>query len=206
MTRSTRSLVLASGNAGKVRELSAMLEPLGYSVQPQSHWQVPEAIEDRASFIENALVKARNASAHCSLPAIADDSGLVVPALGGAPGIFSARFAGPGAGDQDNNAKLLRDMAGLAGAQRRAFFHCAIVMLSAPEDPVPLVASASWWGSILEAPRGTGGFGYDPLFFVADEGCTSAELGAARKNELSHRGQALQALLRQLKQHAPAPD
>lgn len=197
-----RALVLASGNPGKLAEISALLGPLGYTVQPQSRWRVPEATEDRATFIENALVKARNAARHCGLPALADDSGLVVPALGGAPGILSARYAGPGASDTDNNEKLLRTLADAHADSRRAFFHCAMVLVRAADDPVPLVASASWWGSLLEAPRGSGGFGYDPLFLVDGKACTAAELPAGVKNQLSHRGQALRALLREFHQHA----
>ena len=137
-------LVLASGNPGKLAELSDMLSPLGFTLRAQSDWGAPEAVEDAPTFLENALIKARNATLHTGLPAIADDSGLVVPALSGAPGIHSARFAGPHGGDQANNRKLLREMEGLAGVDRVAYFHCVMVFIRTVEDPVPVVASASW--------------------------------------------------------------
>jgi XTP/dITP diphosphohydrolase len=197
-----RSLVLASGNPGKLRELAELLKPLGYGVRPQADWSIEEAVENGCSFIENALIKARHAARACGLPAIADDSGLVVPVLEGAPGIHSARFAGQSAGDADNNRKLLAALSGMRGEDRRAYFHCAMVMVQSADDPVPLVASASWWGHLLDSPRGDGGFGYDPLFFVAEQDCTSAELPAEVKNRLSHRGQALRALLQELRRHA----
>lgn len=190
-----RKLVLASGNSGKLREMAAMLEPLGLSLLPQSNWGFPEALEDGASFIENALKKARHASCHTGLAAIADDSGLVVPALGGAPGIYSARYAGINATDADNNLKLLSEMASFSGPERRAFFHCAMVMVRETDDPVPLVASASWWGEVAEQPSGSGGFGYDPLFRLPERACTSAELPKEVKNRISHRGQAARALV-----------
>ncbi len=191
-------LVLASGNAGKLRELAVMLEPLGISLYPQSGWDFPEAIEDAASFIENALKKARHAASHTGLAAIADDSGLVVPALGGAPGIYSARFAGSTATDADNNLKLLNEMSAFTGKKREAYFHCAMVLVRDPNDPVPLIASASWWGEVADHPSGSGGFGYDPLFRVPEHGCTSAELPREVKNRISHRGQAARALVRML--------
>lgn len=197
---SVRSLVLASGNPGKLREIAEMLAPLGYQVRPQSDWAVSEAVEDGASFIENALIKARHAARACDLPAIADDSGLVVPALGGAPGIRSARYAGEFASDDDNNRKLLEELDRVARPDRRAYFHCAMALVRSADDPVPLLASASWWGRLLAAPRGDGGFGYDPLFYLEEQACTSAELPPAVKNHLSHRGQALRALLATLQQ------
>lgn len=192
------TLVLASGNPGKLRELKAMLEPHGWTVRPQSDWTTEEAVEDGLSFIENALIKARHAAAAAGLPALGDDSGLVVEALNGEPGIHSARYAGADAGDAANNQKLLRAMAGLPAARRAAHFYCAMALVRHASDPAPLLATGSWRGRIMEAPAGDGGFGYDPLFWVPGEGCTSAQLGAVRKNRLSHRGQALVALLRQM--------
>ncbi len=197
--RELHRLVLASGNPGKLRELSALLTPLGLKLAPQSDWQVPEAPEDAPTFLENALTKARNAARHTGLPAIADDSGLVVPALGGAPGIFSARYAGPGADDAANNRKLLAEMQELQGPERAAYFHCTVVLLRHPDDPVPLVASEDWWGEIGRRLRGSGGFGYDPLFWLADRQCTSAELPSAVKNRISHRGRATHRMLGMLR-------
>jgi XTP/dITP diphosphohydrolase len=190
-----REIVLASGNAGKLRELGALLAPEGFILRPQSQWGFAEVIEDGLSFVENALKKARHAAANTGLPAIADDSGLVVPSLGGEPGIYSARYAGPGAGDVQNNEKLLRHLAGQQGSARRAYFHCAMVLVRHAADPVPLIASASWWGAIAEAAQGSGGFGYDPLFWLAEHGCTSAQLPPEHKNRISHRGQATRALM-----------
>lgn len=187
-------VVLASGNTGKLRELHALLAPLGVDLRPQSDWAAPDVEETGHTFLENALLKARGAAAHTGLPAIADDSGLVVPALGGAPGIRSARYSPEGT-DAANNARLLAALSGIDGEGRAAHFYCAMVYLRSPEDPVPLVATAAWHGRLLEAPRGTGGFGYDPLFFLPGEGCTSAELPPERKNRLSHRGQAVRALV-----------
>jgi XTP/dITP diphosphohydrolase len=197
-TRTGEVLVLASGNAGKLRELGELLAPLGLALRPQSDWPMQEAVEDAPTFIENALIKARHAAAHSGHPAIADDSGLVVPALGGAPGIRSARYAadnGQAGGDGANNRLLLHNMAALQGAQRQAFFYCAMVCVQSPGDPAPLVATAAWWGEILAEPRGDQGFGYDPLFWVAAHNCSSAELPREVKNAISHRGQALRALL-----------
>ncbi len=178
-----------------------MLAPLGLNLAPQSDWQVREAVEDAPTFIENALIKARHAARHTGLPAIADDSGLVVPALGGAPGIFSARFAGPGAGDEANNRKLLDDMKHLTGEVRAAYFQCTMVLVRRPDDPVPLVASDNWWGEIADAPRGEGGFGYDPLFWLPDRRCTSAELPPGIKNRISHRGQAMRHMIELLRRN-----
>jgi XTP/dITP diphosphohydrolase len=192
------TVVLASGNSGKLRELTAMLEPLGWQVRPQSEWSVPEAVEDGLSFIENALIKARHAARHTGLPALGDDSGLVVDALDGAPGIYSARYAGPGADDAANNGKLLQALEGVPAARRTAHFYCAIAMVRHAADPAPMVAIGRWDGRILDAPTGAGGFGYDPLFRVETHGCSSAELPSAVKNSISHRGQALAALVRQL--------
>ena len=193
-----RTLVLASGNAGKLRELSAMLQPLGWSVRPQSDWFEDSAVEDGLTFIENALIKARFAAQATGLPALGDDSGLVVDALDGEPGIYSSRYAGEGAGDRANNQKLLQALNGVAGARREAHFYCAMALMRHAHDPAPLLASGTWRGRILEAPAGTGGFGYDPLFWVPDAGCSAAQLPDAAKNRRSHRGQALAALLRQV--------
>jgi XTP/dITP diphosphohydrolase len=193
-----RTLVLASGNEGKLRELGAMLEPLGWQVRPQGDWGLEEAVEDGLSFIENALIKARHAARATGLPALGDDSGLVVDALEGRPGIRSSRYAGAGAGDEANNRKLLQALAGLPAERRSAHFYCAMALVRHAADPAPLLATGKWRGRILEEPAGDGGFGYDPLFWVAGEGCSSAQLTAERKNRLSHRGQALAALLRQM--------
>lgn len=190
----SRRVVLASGNRGKVAELSALLEPAGLTVEPQSDHGVPEAEEPHPTFVENALAKARNAARHTGLAAIADDSGLEVDALDGAPGVRSARYAGPDGDDAANNARLLGELAGVPEERRTARFVCVLVYLAHAEDPTPVIAQGFWEGRILEAPRGDGGFGYDPLFWVPDRGCTSAELGATEKNRISHRGRALAAL------------
>jgi len=196
--QANHTLVLASGNPGKLRELSAMISPLGWKVARQSDWDVPEAVEDGLSFIENALIKARHASKHTGLPALGDDSGLVVDALQGAPGIYSARYAGVGAEDDANNRKLLIELSGLPSAKRSAHFYCAMALVRHENDPAPLLATGSWDGSITESPSGAGGFGYDPLFWVADRACTSAELPADEKNRMSHRGRALAQMMEQL--------
>jgi len=190
-------LVLASGNRGKLAELTDLLSPLGISVESQVSLGVPSATEKRGTFIENALDKARHASRHAGLPALADDSGLVVPLLGGAPGIRSARYAGEEGDDAANNAKLI---AALGDAERPpAHFYCALVYLRHPDDPAPLVATGRWDGRIVREARGREGFGYDPHFYLPELGCTAAELPAARKNRLSHRGRAMSALLEQLR-------
>jgi XTP/dITP diphosphohydrolase len=199
-----RTLVLASGNAGKVRELGAMLEPLGWTVRPQSDWRLAEAVEDGLSFIENALIKARHAARATDLPALGDDSGLVVDALQGAPGIYSSRYAGASAGDAANNRKLLAALAGVPEAERAAHFYCTMAFLRHAEDPAPLLATGRWDGRIVETAAGEGGFGYDPVFWVPGTGCTAAQLLPGRKNRLSHRGQALAALARQLRTAYPA--
>ena len=194
-----KTLVLASDNPGKLRELAGLLQPLDFEVRPQSEWDVPPVAEDACSFLENALIKARHAARCSGLPALADDSGLVVPVLGGAPGVHSARYAGSHGDAGANNRKLLDAMQGLEGAQRAAYFHCAMVLLKSADDPVPLVASASWWGEIARAERGRNGFGYDPLFWLPDHRCTAAELTGPEKDRLSHRGQATRLLLGLLK-------
>ncbi|MEJ2059927.1 MAG: RdgB/HAM1 family non-canonical purine NTP pyrophosphatase [Gammaproteobacteria bacterium] len=190
--------VLASGNAGKLRELRALLEPAGWEVLPQSDFGVPEAEETGLSFVENAILKARNAARHTGLPAIADDSGIEVDALNGAPGIYSARYAGAQGDDEANNRKLLQALAEAPDEARTAAYRCVIVFMRHAEDPSPVIAEGRWAGRILHAPRGSGGFGYDPLFFVPEMNCSAAELPAEEKNRLSHRAQALHQLLAQL--------
>lgn len=188
------SIVLASNNAGKVREINQLLEGAHIKAVPQSDFAVPDADETGLTFVENAILKARHASRLSGLAAIADDSGLEVDVLGGAPGIYSARYAGPGASDQDNLVKLLADLDGLPEAERSARFQCVLVYLRHPQDPTPLICQGTWEGSILTAPRGEHGFGYDPVFWVPTHGCSSAELDPQTKNSLSHRGQALRQL------------
>jgi len=200
-------VVLASGNAGKLRELAALLVPLGLRVEPQSAFGVPDADEPFGTFLENALAKARHASRLTGLPALADDSGLCVDALGGRPGVLSARWAArsPGARadpvalgtDAANNAQLVADLAGCA--ERAAHYYCVLVLLRAADDPQPLVADASWHGEVIDAPRGSGGFGYDPHFLLPELDCTVAELDPQRKNLLGHRGQALRLLVERLR-------
>lgn len=195
MTKPHRTVVLASGNQGKLREFRQLLGNCGFEVVPQSDFEVPEAQETGLSFVENAIIKARNAARHTGLAAIADDSGLEVDALNGAPGIYSARYAGPQNDDSDNNRLLLNALQGLPPRQRSARFQCLLVYLRHAEDPVPLICQGCWEGQILTEPAGDNGFGYDPLFFVADQGCTSAQLNPDIKNRLSHRGQAMAKLL-----------
>lgn len=197
--------VLASGNRGKLREVVAILKPLGFIVRPQSDWQVPEAEESAVTFIENSLIKARQAARYTGLPSIADDSGLVVPALGGEPGIFSARYAGESADNEANKRKLLAELSGMHGADRRAYFFCAMVLVQSVDDPAPLLATGRWYGHILFSEQGRGGFGYDPLFGISttpDDGKqrSAAELAPADKSRVSHRGQALRDLVRQLRE------
>jgi len=175
-----------------------MLEPLGWSVVPQSDWNISEAVEDGLTFIENALIKARHASAETGLPALGDDSGLVVDALNGAPGIYSSRYAGSNATDSDNNEKLLQALRGVPEPARTAHFYCTIALVRHAGDPAPLISTGKWDGTILSAATGAGGFGYDPLFGVPGAGCSSAELPAKIKNQLSHRGQALSGLTEQM--------
>ena len=191
---SEHRIVLASGNQGKLRELGELLADQHLSVIPQSEFDTPEAVEDGLSFVENAIKKARNASQHSGLPAIADDSGLEVDALNGAPGILSARYAGRG-GDAANNAKLLDELEGLPASQRLARFQCVMVYMRHAGDPTPIICQGTWEGLILTEPQGENGFGYDPLFFVPGENLSAAQLPAKVKNRLSHRGQALRALV-----------
>ena len=191
-------IVLASSNPGKLAELKARLEPAGLRVVPQDAFGVEPPEETGLTFVENALIKARAACAATGLPALADDSGIVVDALAGAPGVRSARYAGPGASDDDNVARLLEALRGVAPAERGAAFVCAIVWLRHARDPCPIVCEGVWEGRVLDAPRGDGGFGYDPVFFVEALGRSAAELSRAEKNAVSHRGQALARLLDRL--------
>lgn len=192
-----KTLVLATGNPGKVNELAQMLNPLEINVVPQSDFNVPEVAETGTTFVENAIIKARHAAKITGLPAIADDSGLEVDGLNGAPGVYSARFAGEGASDQDNIDKLLSELAD--NPNRSARFWCVLVLMRHADDPTPLICSASWEGQITQIQDGQGGFGYDPIFYVPDLNCTSAQLTKQQKNAVSHRGTALKQLLSELK-------
>ncbi|QQZ29700.1 RdgB/HAM1 family non-canonical purine NTP pyrophosphatase [Thiothrix subterranea] len=198
----SQRIVLASGNAGKLREFNAMLADLGIEFVRQSEFGVQDADETGLTFVENALIKARNAAQHTGMPAMADDSGIVVDALGGAPGLYSARYAGEHGDDAANNTKLLEALQDVPDAQRTARFYCCIVYLRHAEDQLPIIAEASWEGRILHSLSGANGFGYDPLFYVPTHGCSSAELPAEEKNRISHRGQALRKLHEMLLENA----
>ena len=191
----SRKIVLASSNTGKVREFNELLAGSAIEVVPQTVYGVPDIEETGLSFVENAILKARNAAQHTGLPAIADDSGLEVDALDGAPGIYSARYAGEGASDEDNLLKLLDALKDAADAERGARFQCLMVYMRHGADPTPHIVQGSWEGSILRAPRGDNGFGYDPVFYVPEQDCSSAQLAPEVKNRLSHRGQALSRLI-----------
>lgn len=191
-------LVLATNNAGKLRELQALLAPLAVEVLPQGHFTQESVEETGLSFVENAILKARHASRAAALPAIADDSGLEVDALHGAPGIYSARYAGTDASDRKNNEKLLQALRHTPASQRTARYRCALVFMRWDADPFPIVCQASWEGSIIDVPRGEGGFGYDPIFELPDRALTAAELSPEEKNRLSHRGKALRDLVQKL--------
>lgn len=193
------TIVLASNNPGKVREINALLADKQIEIAPQAQFGVSEAEETGLSFVENALLKARHAAQHTGLPAIADDSGIEVDALNGAPGIYSARYAGKGASDQENLEKLLADLNAVPEEQRTARFQCLMVYMRHANDPTPIICQGTWQGRILLTPRGNNGFGYDPIFFVPTHNCTSAELAADVKNALSHRGQALHKLVAALR-------
>lgn len=186
-------VVIASSNPGKLREFADIL-PAGFGLTPQSALDVPYVEESGKTFIENAIIKARNASRHAKLPAIADDSGLEVDFLGGSPGVYSARYAGPGATDADNIEKLLNELKGVTGEYRTARFHCVIALLYDSDDPHPLICEGAWEGLIRNRPCGKNGFGYDPVFHVPTHNCSAAELDTAVKNQLSHRAQALRKL------------
>ena len=194
-----QKVVLATGNAGKVRELATLLSDFGLDIVAQTELGVESAEETGLTFIENAILKARHAAKVTGLPAIADDSGLAVDFLGGAPGIYSARYAGVDASDQQNLLKLLDALESVPDDQRQAQFHCVLVYMRHAEDPTPLVCHGSWPGVITRAPAGEGGFGYDPIFFVTSEGKTAAELTREEKIAISHRGQALKLLLEALR-------
>ena len=189
-------LVLASNNPGKVREFTRLLAPLGIDVVPQADLGIPDAPEPHITFVENALVKARHASERARLPALADDSGVCVAALGGAPGVYSARYAGDHRSDTDNNLKLVGELRDIA--DRRAHYYCVLVLVRHAADPEPLIAEGIWPGTIIDAPRGDGGFGYDPYFLDAESGLTGAELSLEAKNARSHRGQAIRLLVGKL--------
>lgn len=197
-----KEIVLASSNPGKVREINQLLAELDLHVQPQGEFGVIDAEETGLTFVENAILKARNAAQHTGLPAIADDSGIEVDALQGAPGIYSARFAGDGASDQANLDKLLIELKDVPEEQRSARFQCLMVYMQHANDPTPLICQGTWEGSILFKPKGDNGFGYDPVFHVPTHNCSSAELPAGTKNSLSHRGQALRKLVMALQQNA----
>ena len=188
-------VILASNNLGKVKEINAVLEDLSINVVPQSEFNVEEAEETGLSFVENALIKARNAAESTGLPAIADDSGIEVPALDGRPGIYSARYAGVGASDEENLIKLLNEAEDLEEDDRVAQFVCVMVYMRHAKDPIPVISQGIWRGKLLKEKKGVNGFGYDPIFFVPSHNCTSAELTSDVKNQLSHRGQALRQLI-----------
>jgi XTP/dITP diphosphohydrolase len=188
-----RTVVLASNNAGKLAEFSSLLAPLGLELRKQSELGISEAEEPHATFVENALAKARHVAQLSGLPALADDSGVCVPALGGAPGVLSARFAGEPKSDARNNQKLIHDLT--AHEDKSAYYYCVLVYLRHAQDPQPVIAEGRWDGEIIATPRGANGFGYDPHFWIASLNKTAAELSAEEKNQLSHRGQALRALI-----------
>ena len=191
-------IILASGNAGKVREINALLSSHGFEIVSQNEFDVPEAIEDGLTFVENAIKKARNACKHTGLPSIADDSGIEVDALGKAPGIYSARFSGEDATAEKNNLKLITDLENVADEDRTARYQCVMVYMQSENDPTPVIAQGSLEGRILSSPRGNGGFGYDPLFWLESHKCSAAELSLEEKNRISHRAMALQSLVKQL--------
>ncbi|HKH21647.1 MAG TPA: RdgB/HAM1 family non-canonical purine NTP pyrophosphatase [Gammaproteobacteria bacterium] len=193
-----KQIVLASNNSAKAEEVRSLLAKLPLEILNQSDFRISAAEETGLTFVENAIIKARHVAVHSGLASIADDSGLEVDALDGAPGVFSARYAGAGATDQANNAKLLTALQAVPNADRGARFHCVVVYLRHAWDPTPLICAGAWQGRILTAPRGDNGFGYDPLFYVPSHRCTSAEVSPAVKNRISHRAQALRRLARQL--------
>jgi XTP/dITP diphosphohydrolase len=193
----TKRLVLASNNAGKLKEFAGLLAPIGFELHPQGEFDVPEAEEPHATFVENALAKARHAARLTGLPALADDSGVCVDALGGAPGVYSARYAGEPKSDARNNAKLIASLA--AHGDKSAYYYCVLVYVRHADDPQPVIADGLWHGVMIDAPRGTNGFGYDPYFLLPSLGKTAAELSPVEKNAISHRGQALRALVEKLR-------
>lgn len=193
----TQRLILASNNKGKLKEFNELLSTVGFSVHAQGEYDVPEADEPFHTFVENALQKARHASRITGLPALADDSGVCVNALGGAPGVYSARFAGEPKSDARNNEKMIADLA--QHADKSAYYYCVLVFVRHADDPQPIIADGRWNGVMVDTPRGAGGFGYDPYFFIPALGKCAAELAPEEKNALSHRGQALRALVEKLK-------
>jgi len=193
----TQKIVIASNNAGKLREIGQILAPLGIEAHPQGAFGVPECPEPHVTFVENCLAKARHASAHTGLPALADDSGICVDALNGAPGVYSARYAGEPKSDQRNNEKLIEALKG--NPNRKAHYYCVMVYVRYADDPQPILCEGEWHGEIIDTPRGDGGFGYDPYFLLPQFGKTGAELSADDKNGISHRGIALRALVERLK-------
>jgi len=199
-------IVLASGNAGKVREINRLFADTGIEIVPQSDFDVPDVAETGTTFVENAIIKARHAAQCTGLPAISDDSGIEVDALDARPGVFSARYAGEGASDEDNNNRMLEELRGVPEAERTARYQCLIVFMRSHTDPVPIITQGSWQGRILEAPQGDGGFGYDPIFFVPSHGCSGGELPLEVKNTISHRAIALKAMLAELRKHGYITD
>lgn len=199
-----KRVVLASGNAGKLREMSALLAPLGYELATLSSLGIPSPEETGTTFLENAVLKARHAAGAAKLPAISDDSGIEVDALEGRPGVYSARFAGPNATDQENLNKLLAELHGVHPEFRQACYHCVIVFVRSADDPDPIVAHGKWEGQIAREARGSGGFGYDPIFLPAGLHSTAAQLSADQKNKISHRALALLALVEQLRERGLA--
>lgn len=198
MINNSDKIVLASGNKGKIKEFSEIFAQSGVQIIPQTELQISDAEETGLSFVENAIIKARHAAKLSGLPALADDSGIAVDYLGGAPGIHSARFAGEHGNDAANNQKLLEQLKNVPDAQRGASFHCVLVLLRHANDPVPYIFHGEWRGQMLTAPQGENGFGYDPLFFVPEHQCSSAQLSSEIKNKISHRAKAVQALIKAL--------
>jgi len=196
-----RKIVLASGNAGKVREINKLFAGSGIEIVPQSEYGVTEVPETGTTFVENAIIKARHAAESTGLPAIADDSGIEVDALDHRPGVYSARYAGEGASDSANNSKILAELKGLPDSDRTARYQCVLVFMRSATDPVPIITQGSWEGSILQEPRGDGGFGYDPIFYVPTHNCSGGELPLDVKNTISHRALALQAMLDEFRLH-----
>ncbi|MDP2430471.1 MAG: RdgB/HAM1 family non-canonical purine NTP pyrophosphatase [Pseudomonadota bacterium] len=187
-----KKIVIASNNAGKLREIARIIEPMGFEAMPQAAFGVPECPEPHVTFVENCIAKARHAAAHTGLPALADDSGICVDALNGAPGVYSARYAGDPKSDERNNQKLIEALQGQAN--RRAHYYCVMVYVRYADDPTPIIAEGAWHGEIIDEPRGAGGFGYDPYFLVPAFGQTGAEMSMEDKNQVSHRGRALRTL------------
>lgn len=196
-----KKIVLASGNAGKVREINKLFADSGIEIVPQSDFDVPEVPETGTTFVENAIIKARHAAQLTGLPAIADDSGIEVDALSARPGVYSARYAGENASDHENNSKMLAELKGLANTERTARYQCILVFMRSATDPVPIITQGSWEGYILQEARGEGGFGYDPIFFVPTHNCSGGELALDVKNTISHRAQALEAMLDEFRRH-----